>query len=289
MQKALVLGGASGLLGQALVSVLTQTENWQVKSLGRSDINVFDEKALAAFLKEFQPDVVFNTIAWTQVDDAEDHPDQALEVNATFAGMLARLLAQTSCFLLHFSTDFVFGSHSQRLPLTETDTPAPESVYGRTKLAGEQEIFSFLPKQAAVLRTAWLFGPWKKNFITTILQLAQKKKQLTVVADQCGSPTYTLDLARWSAVVAEKRAYGLFHAVNAGQASWFEFASKAIQLAHIDCTVLPITSSQWPQKAKRPPYSVLSTTKLANILDTSAFLIRPWEEALAEYIEQFMS
>lgn len=287
MQKALVLGGATGLLGQALVAVLNKSQNWQVESLGRSDCNIFDEPTLAAFLKDHQPDVVFNTVAWTQVDDAEDHPEEALKVNASFPGMLARLLAQTSCFLLHFSTDFVFGLHNQHQPLSETDSPVPESVYGSTKLAGEQAILQVLPKQSAILRTAWLFGPWKKNFITTILQLAHKKKQLSVVADQYGSPTYTLDLARWSAVIAEKRAHGLFHAVNAGQASWFAFAAKAIELAHVDCTIQPITSDEWPQKAKRPKYSVLSTAKLASVLGKSAFPVRPWEEALTEYLSQY--
>lgn len=283
MLKALVLGGATGLLGQALVSVLRQSGAWQVETLGRKDFAIFEQEALATYLQQQKPDVIFNTIAYTQVDDAEDHAEQALNVNASFPAMLSRLLCKTSCFLVHYSTDFVFARDSQTLPLTEEDQPNPESIYGKTKLAGEEHIFRILPQQAAILRTAWLFGPGKKNFISTILQHARQKKHLTIVADQCGCPTYTLDLARWSAIVATKRAHGLFHAVNAGQASWFQFAAKAIEIANIDCLVEPITSDQWPQKAKRPKYSVLSTEKLQKLLGNTC-QIRPWEQALTEYL-----
>jgi dTDP-4-dehydrorhamnose reductase len=281
MPNALVLGGATGLVGQALYRVLT-TRGWQVETLGRADGNLLDMSFLESRLMASRFDVVFNAVAWTQVDEAEDHPDEALLLNRTLPDALARIVkAGQHGWLVHFSTDFVF-SEPRQTPWKEEDSPCPASVYGRTKLAGEQAVLDTLPERSSVLRSAWLFGPGRKNFVSAMLAACRCRDSVSIVHDQTGSPTYTLDLAQWSVSIAEKKAAGLWHAVNGGQATWCELAGEAIALtADNSCRVIPITSDLWPQKAKRPTYSVLDTTKLSNFLGAP---IRPWPLALRDFL-----
>lgn len=279
MAKALVLGGATGLLGQALVRTLRQRA-WEVTTLGRSDGNLLDPQFLQDILDERQADVIFNAVAWTAVDNAEDHPEEAGQLNRGLPDFLARATATRSGFLLHISTDFVFGG-SAETPRKEDDTPQPTSVYGRTKLEGEQAVLAALPDRACIVRTAWLFGPGRKNFVDTILAACHKRDAIHVVHDQVGSPTYTLDLALWCALLAEKRATGIWHAVNSGRASWCDLACEAVSLAGESCRVEPIPSSQWPQKARRPAYSVLDNSKLTALLGKPP---RAWTQALRDYL-----
>ena len=194
---------------------------------------------------------------------------------------LARVLkALGRGHLVHFSTDFVFSGPHQT-PWREDDAPHPAGVYGRTKLAGEEAVLRVLPERSCVVRTAWLFGPGRKNFVDTILAACQKRDAISVVHDQFGSPTYSLDLAQWSASLAEKEATGIWHAVNSGQASWCELACEAIALTAGPCRLEPIASSQWPQKAQRPVYSVLDTSKLSEFLGKKP---RPWPQALRDFL-----
>lgn len=280
MPKALVLGGASGLLGKALVSVLKRA-GWETESLGRLDGDLLDPGFLKERLAASAPDAVFNTVAWTQVDDAEDQPEAAMAVNRALPDSLARILSgMPGVWLGQFSTDFVFsGYHTQ--PFSEANTPNPVNVYGKTKRAGEEAVLQLLPERACVIRTAWLFGPGRKNFVDTILAACQKKDRLGVVDDQTGSPTYTFDLAQWSLALAEKKATGIWHAVNSGQASWCELATEAVQLLSAPCHVTPISSSEWPQKAKRPSNSSLDNSKLAAFLGKKP---RCWHQALRDYL-----
>lgn len=279
MAKALVLGGATGLLGQALTAELTH-RGWEVATLGRKDGNLLDPQFLQASVDATQPDVIFNTVAWTAVDDAEDHPDEAGLLNRTLPDSLARIVATGNGFLVQISTDFIFGGRNDS-PRKETDKPHPASVYASTKLAGEQAVMTILPERSCIVRTAWLFGPGRKNFVDTIIAACKKRDAINVVHDQVGSPTYTRDLAQWCAILAEKRANGIWHAVNSGQASWCDLACEAVSLAGESCRVEPIKSSQWPQKATRPAFSVLDNTKLATLLGKPP---RPWTQALRDYI-----
>ena len=218
MAKALVLGGATGLLGQALTRVLKARE-WEVATLGRQNGNLLDMAFLQTAIAEAQADVVFNTVAWTAVDDAEDHKEEACQLNRALPASIARCLkAQGAGFLVQFSTDFIFSGAGDTA-WKETDTPQPASVYASTKLEGEKAVLETLPDRSCVIRTAWLFGPGRKNFVDTILAACQRRDSINVVHDQTGSPTYTLDLAHWSIALAEKRATGIWHAVNGGQAS----------------------------------------------------------------------
>ena len=212
--KALVLGGHTGLLGLALMDALKRAA-WPAVPFGRQDGQILDVNFLARKIKRIAPDVIFNAIAWTQVDEAEAHPSEAMALNRGFVAGLAHVIKGTAVRLVQYSTDFVFDGAKQT-PYTTEDAPNPESVYGSTKLAGEQALGVLPPEQYCIVRTAWLFGPGRKNFVSTILAACRKNGSINVVHDQTGSPTYTRDLAQWSLKLAELEAGGLFHAVNGG-------------------------------------------------------------------------
>lgn len=275
--KAVVLGGATGMLGQALVKAV-KLKGWQVHTLGREDGPVTSQEFLEARLAALNPDFIFNAIAYTAVDDAEDHSDDAIALNRKFPALLGRMMRDRSAHLLHFSTDFVFNGKNRK-PYTEDDPTDPLCVYGSSKLGGEQGLMGV--DNACIIRTAWLFGPGRKNFVDTILKVARAHPQITVVHDQVGSPTYTVDVATMALALASARATGIVHAVNGGQASWCELACEALALANVHSNVVPIPSDQWPQKARRPAYSVLSTERLTALTGIKP---RPWPMALREYI-----
>ncbi len=277
--KALILGGRTGLLGQALVRTLN-AHDWTAAALGREDGDLHDVDFLKEQLERTAPDVIFNTVGWTQVDAAEDEKDAALRWNRALPDSLARLVKGTSCHLVHYSTDFVFSGAGDR-PYTEADTPKPLSVYGASKLAGEQAVLQLAPENSCIVRTAWLFGPGRKNFVSTILEACRRRDTISVVHDQVGSPTYTLDLAHWSLLLAEKRATGIVHAANSGQASWCDLACESVSLAGAPCRVDPIPSSEWPQRAPRPAFSPLDTTHLTALIGLTP---RPWPQALRDYL-----
>lgn len=275
---ALVLGG-NGLLGQALMRQLAKC-GWEAHSLTRKDCDLLAPTEIVPRMGAIAPDVIFNTVAWTQVDLAEDSPQAALSVNRGLPALLGGFVKGKTTHLVHFSTDFVFNGRKDS-PYTEEDRTDPGSVYGSSKLAGEQVLLEMGLANCCIIRTAWLFGPGRRNFISAILEQARIKESLQVVHDQIGSPTYTPDLACASVQLAARRASGLFHVVNGGQASWCELAAEAVRQATLSCTVRAITSNDWPQKAKRPAYSVLSTDKYAALTGAP---LRPWPQALREYV-----
>jgi len=277
--KALILGGESGLLGLSLKAHL-EDMGWEVAVTPRPDKEAWDKATLGAMIDAHAPHVVFNTWAHTQVDLAEDEPDQARRVNAVLPELLGRVAAERSFKLVHYSTDFVFGGKADA-PRTEDETPSPECVYGRTKLEGEKALLALKLTDLVIIRTAWLFGPGKKNFVRTMLDLCRRNNSLRVVHDQVGSPTYTPDLAEYSLELVKSGATGLFHVVNSGRASWCELASEALHSAGMSCEVTAITSLEYPQKAKRPAYSVLDTAKFTQATGVTP---RPWVQAVRDYV-----
>lgn len=282
MQKALVLGGATGLVGQALVEVLHDS-GWEVTTAGRAELNINAPNAadaLAAMVDSVEPHWIFNAVAYTQVDKAEEEPEEAVLLNRTFPAMLGRIIKPRSIGLVHFSTDFVFNGKSS-VPYKADDPTDPQSVYGRTKRGGEEALLALELESCIIIRTAWLFGSGRKNFVSTILNACKEKRQVNVVHDQVGSPTYTLDLAQYALKLVEAETTGIFHIVNSGQASWCELADEAVRLAQMECMVNPVPSSDYPQKAVRPVYSVLDCKELARVTGISP---RPWPQALRDYI-----
>ncbi|HBR07121.1 MAG TPA: dTDP-4-dehydrorhamnose reductase [Desulfovibrio sp.] len=275
--KVAVLGGRRGLLGQALVRALAQAKALPL-ALCSEDFDPLDERALTRFLKREKPDWVVNAVGYTAVDQAEDEPEAAFRLNRDLPALLGRICAGRGLLLVHFSTDFVFDGTSQT-PYRPGDEPNPLSVYGASKLAGEQALAGLA--DTLILRTAWLFGPGRGNFVAKILDLARTREELTVVHDQEGSPTYTRDLADWTLALAASGTRGLLHLANAGRASWCELASEAIQLAGLPCRVRPILSAAWPTKAVRPPFSVLDTESFTQ---ATGIAPRPWLQALRDYV-----
>ncbi|MEF2144979.1 MAG: dTDP-4-dehydrorhamnose reductase [Desulfovibrionaceae bacterium] len=278
-KKAVVLGGESGLLGQALMHAL---DDAGALALGtsRTILDPLDNAALTAFLDREEPDLLFNTVAYTQVDLAEEEPDQAMRVNAGLPKRLGRLSEEQGFQLIQYSTDFVFDGRKEGF-YTEEDEPCPLSVYGKTKLQGERALLGNPAPGLLVIRTAWLFGPGRSNFVHKILKMACEKESLSIVHDQIGSPTYTVDLAKHSLQLIGAGAVGLYHVTNGGRASWCELAAEAISVAGLDCRVEAIPSSAYPAKATRPANSLLDNAKFTAATGVTP---RPWAQALREYV-----
>ncbi len=277
--RALVFGGRTGLLGQSLVRTL-KANQWQVTSIGRSDGDILNITFLESCIQKFKPTHIFNAVAWTRVDDAEDDENTAFVINRAFPAGLAQLSKTHNVHLIHYGSDYCFSGNNNQA-YTEDSPADPISAYGRSKLAGEEAVLSLAPDNSCVLRTAWLFGPGQNNFVSKLILEYCTREKITVVQDQVGSPTYSMDLANWSMLAAEKKLTGLYNAVNSGRASWYELACEAVTVAELPCYVAPITSDQWPQKAQRPAFSVLNNTKLSQALGVTQ---RAWPQALREYI-----
>ncbi len=278
-----VLGGKRGLLGMSLCKTFSEA-GYEVIPTGRDTLDVFDEAAVSRLLEAETPAYVLNTIAYTAVDMAEDEPVEAGKLNKTLPRLLGKVCLDHGSCLVHYSTDFVFDG-TKNEPYVETDPVNPQSVYGKTKLEGEQALEYLGMENFLCLRTAWLFGPGKINFVEKILGYAKQRDMLRVVHDQVGSPTSTIDLSQMSLALVQAGARGLFHTVGGGKASWCELTSEAVAAAGVDCRVEPITSDEFPQKAKRPAYSVLSTQKLTEV---TGFTPRPWVQALQEYVYGYL-
>jgi dTDP-4-dehydrorhamnose reductase len=249
--------GSGGMLGRDLVAAVEAAGD-EVLGRTRRQLDVTDEAAVRAALRDSRPDVVVNCAAWTAVDDAEAHENEALAVNGTGAAHLAAACAAGGARLVHMSTDYVFGGDASR-PYAEHDATGPRTAYGRTKLAGEQAVLRLLPRSGYVLRTAWLYGAHGPNFVSTMIRLERERPTVDVVDDQRGQPTWTADVAgQIIALVGSAGAPGIYHATSSGEASWFELAREVFGLLGADPSrVRPTTSSAFPRPAPRPGYSVL--------------------------------
>lgn len=287
-QIAVVLGGANGLLGRAVAGALARA-GVKVHAVSSKDVDYFDADAWDDFLDEIEPEAedfdyadlcLVNAVAHTQVDKAEDELEEAFKLNASLPALLGVVAEERGHSLVHYSTDFVFDG-TKGAPYLPGDAANPLSVYGASKLAGEEALRDLDIPRLLILRTAWLFGPGKMNFVRRMLDLGAERAELSVVADQFGSPTYTPDLAALTVALMKNGATGTLHAANSGQASWHELASAAIELAGLPCAVKPIPTSGYPTKAKRPPCSVLD---LAGTAKAAGYMPRHWREALAEYV-----
>lgn len=280
--------GSRGQLGTALRSAL----NEDVVRLDRPEFDMTDATAVEQGLANAKPDVVINAAAYNFVDKAEDEPQAAFAVNALGPRNLALACAQRDIPLVHISSDYVFsgridflGTQADRpMPYRETDTPDPLCAYAISKLAGEHFVRGICERRF-VLRTCGLYGPaeseGKGNFVTTMLRLAGERDELSIVADQHCTPTSAADLAGWIAKLIPTEAYGLYHATNAGETTWCDFAREIFRLANVDIAIREITTAEFGAKAARPRYSVLRCEKLRQTVESE---LRPWQEALAEYV-----
>jgi dTDP-4-dehydrorhamnose reductase len=249
--------GAGGMLGQDLTELL-RGAGAEVAGLDRRQLDITDAASTAAAVRDIGPDIVVNCAAWTAVDDAEAHEDEALAVNGEGAANLAAACASTGTRLILPSTDYVF-SGTGTAPYAEDDPTGPRTAYGRTKLAGEQAVLRLLPEAGYVLRTAWLYGARGPNFVRTMIRLEAAKDTIAVVDDQYGQPTWTTDVARQILLLADSGAEpGIYHASSTGQTTWLGLAKAVFDLLGADPgRVTPTSSAELARPAPRPAYSVL--------------------------------
>lgn len=260
----ILVTGSNGQLGK---SVRKESENSSHKYFFTDieELDITDEKAVREFVNDKEIDVIVNCAAYTNVDAAEDHEDIALKINGTAPGILARAIKEREGSLIHISTDYVFGGSGKNTPLNENQPPSPTGAYGRTKLAGEEEIEKS-GASALIFRTAWLYSDYGNNFVDKILSLLKNRDSIKVVFDQCGTPTYAKDLALAIVDIIEndkiKGNEGIYHFSNEGVCSWFDFAHAAASLSNLsNKKIMPCHSSEFPSKVVRPAYSVLDKSK----------------------------
>ncbi|MBD2613721.1 MAG: dTDP-4-dehydrorhamnose reductase [Nostoc sp. ZfuVER08] len=272
MTKSILLIGSNGQVGQELQQILPSYGN--AISVARPTVELTEPETLRNIIKSKQPQIIINAAAYTAVDKAESEPELATAINATAPLILAEESQKLGAFLIHISTDYVFDGNGCR-PYQETDATNPLSVYGKTKLTGEQAIRENCTHHL-ILRTAWVYGNFgKSNFVKTMLRLGAERPELRIVADQIGSPTWAKDIA---AVIAEIIPHlnsdiaGTYHYTNSGVASWYDFGvaifEEAQQLGFplkVE-NIVPITTPEYPTPARRPPYSVLACGKISTLL-----------------------
>jgi len=255
----MLVTGAGGMLGQAVVSRAAQS-GWDVHGATRDELDITDEPATVTALERVAPNVLVNCAGYTDVDGAESDRAGAHAANATGPGVLARATAAGGVRLIHVSTDYVFDGRATR-PYVESDPTDPQCVYGATKLEGELEVQA-ASADHAIVRTAWLFGAGGRNFVDTMLGLAdQGRDEVRVVTDQVGCPTWTGHLAAALLAIALHRMTGIVHAAGDGQCTWNELAREVFAVAGRDVRVLPSTTADTARPAPRPAYSVLRSDR----------------------------
>jgi dTDP-4-dehydrorhamnose reductase len=268
------------MLASALLPCLMNEH--EVTGVDLNDFDISQETAVQKAFRDLRPEFVYHLAAYTDVDGCEANPQLATQVNAEGTGNLARSCAEVGAAMLYVSTDYVFDGSGER-PWREDDTPNPLSVYGQSKLQGEQAVVSSL-RPHLIVRSSWLYGPRGKNFVSTILKLAAERDELRVVSDQRGSPTYTRHLALKLAELINCKTYGIYHVTGSGSCSWFEFTQAILKLAGFDqVRVVPISTQESARRAPRPAFSVLENRRLT---ESHLGLLPHWREGLADYLKE---
>ena len=273
----IVVFGASGQLGQCLRKVAAQKNITSIFFPPEFEANILDSDLLNKIFLQYKPAYAINCAAYTAVDKAEDDIGLARKINKTGAENLALQCKAHGAALVQISTDFIFKGDSPH-PLVEDDVAEPISVYGLTKLEGEQDVIAILP-QHFIIRTSWLYSEFANNFVKTMLKLSADRDKLKIIADQVGSPTYAIDLAGaiLDIILLGSNNYGTYHYSNEGVTSWYDFAKGIFDISGTNVKVYPIRTSEYPTKATRPAYSVMDKTKIKN---TFGLNIPYWRDSL---------
>ncbi len=276
MNSKVLVTGCNGQLGNEIKLLLSDAMYTDADTL-----DITDETAVSSFVKENDIDTIINCAAYTAVDKAEDDVDLAKDINEKGPENLAK----TGCKIIHISTDYVFDGSNCR-PYTPDDKTNPISVYGKTKLNGENAVAKFA-KEYVIIRTAWLYSSFGNNFVKTMRRLGSERETLNVVCDQTGTPTYARDLAEAIVKILpqlNEANSGVYHFSNEGTCSWYDFAVEIMSLSNLNCKVSPILSAEYPTKAVRPFYSVLDKSKLKKTFNIS---IPHWKESLIKCLKLF--
>ncbi|MEI5994923.1 dTDP-4-dehydrorhamnose reductase [Candidatus Enterococcus mansonii] len=270
----ILLTGAKGQLGTELRHFLDE-QNLSYVATDSKELDITNEEQTMTVISDLKPDLIYHCAAYTAVDKAEDEGKELDEkINVDGTRNVAIAAQAVGATLVYISTDYVFDGTKKDDVYKTDDSTNPQNEYGRTKLLGEQIVQDIMDKYY-IIRTSWVFGQYGHNFVFTMQKLAETRDQLTVVDDQFGRPTWTRTLAEFMVfVIKEKAPYGIYHLSNDNSCSWYEFAKEILK--DRDVEVLPVDSSQFPQKATRPKYSVMDLEKTKNL----GFVIPTWEEAL---------
>jgi dTDP-4-dehydrorhamnose reductase len=286
MKRTILVIGAKGMLGKDLIGVLLSSlPNDEVIGWDIEEIDIQKEEDTVFKIEKLRPDIMVHIAAYTDVDGCELNEEKAFAVNAEGTKHLALTASRCQAKMVYLSTDYVFDGN-KREPYLESDSPHPLNVYGRSKWKGEQYVQE-LVKDPLIVRTQWLFGRYGKNFVTSILRQVEEKRVLSIVNDQIGSPTYTVDLAKAISALIQFDASGIFHVANSDLCTWYTFGQAILKLSGMDkVRVIPISSKELGRPAIRPSYSVLNCQKLKK---KTGLTLRPWSEALKEYLSTYRS
>ena len=281
MQKNILVTGAKGQLGRSLSKITKANNAYNFVFIDKEEADITSKEALEALFSQHKFFAVLHFAAYTAVDRAESEPETCELVNHKATEQIAKLCNQHSSKLLYISTDYVFDG-TKPSPYMPTDKPNPLSVYGTTKLRGEQAVLANC-KQSIIIRTSWLYSGFGNNFVKTMRRLGSEKDEIGVVFDQVGSPCYATDLAKVVMMLLCKEFNGqIFHFSNEGVCSWYDFARKAMLLSDLKCKVRPITTTEYPTAATRPQFSLLDKSDIKTFLSID---IPHWEDSLAECIK----
>ena len=279
----IIVTGANGQLGRAVNEEYADSSHIQLINTDVGELDITDVNKVLEFAREVKPDAIINCAAHTNVDACETQQDLAYKINAIGARNMAIAARETGARLMHISTDYVFEGNGTR-PYTEFDKVNPISVYGETKLAGENFVRQFADR-FYIVRTAWLYGEGK-NFARTMMRLSKEHEEIRVVNDQVGSPTSAVELARAIKYLLETENYGLFHGTCEGSCSWADFATEVLRLAGSKTKIIPVTSEEYGAAANRPHYSILENYMLKL---TEGYEFARWEDAIVEYMKGELS
>lgn len=276
--KVLVTG-ANGQLGYDVIEGL-KLRNIECCGTTRNDFDLCDFTSAEKFITAFHPDVIIHCAAYTAVDKAEEEKELCRAVNTGGTENIAKICKKINAKMLYISTDYVFDGTKKGFYEVD-DMPNPINVYGQTKLEGEQAVQKILERYF-IVRVSWVFGEHGNNFVKTMLRLGKERKEINVVSDQVGSPTYTVDLALLLVDMIQTDKYGIYHATNEGECSWAEFAEEIFRVAGISTKVNYIVSDEYPVKAKRPGNSIMSKSRL---LKNGFNLLGDWRSAVKRYVK----
>jgi len=282
----LLITGANGQLGQELKRIY---KDKNIIFVSKEQLDITNEQKLSNFFAVNNIDLVINCAAYTDVEQAENNIEVCQKINIEGIKNLAKFSKKHNFFIVHISTDYVFDG-TNHLPYKETDKVNPVSVYGKSKLQGEKELFNYADK-AIIIRTSWIYSEFSKNFLKKILNLSDNKNEINVICDQIGTPTYAYDLAKVISEILSKidiKNYNkkeIYHFSNEGVASWYDFAYEIIKISDKSCQIKPIKAKDYKTLAKRPYYSILDKEKLKSDFSID---IRHWKEGLIECLQRLV-